>query len=306
MTSFGLATALPADENELARRVLDVEKRVAQQAAARTLDAATIGSGGLVVKDSGSISVNPDGTSIALRTYGAPGTEQISALEFASADKSLAATPARILLVDSGAGSLLEMTSIPNAAGDTAYVSVAGSGGAQMSANSPSTGKGVTFYVNAGASSPAAEQASATISGLGSAFMFHGSAIDIGGVRLFALDTTSPEWRCQTNGGTYVPIRAASFPVGSSRAVKTDIAPIPFDVLAAIEAAKPMQWRYSKDFAEDPVAHISPMAEDLPADLVAEVDGVKTVDLTSLVGTLWEAVGQLSARIRELESKVAQ
>lgn len=111
-----------------------------------------------------------------------------------------------------------------------------------------------------------------------------------------------PEWQARSQGGgSYVPMRASSFPTGSSRAVKRDVAPLPFDSLATITAAPAQSWRYRPEFAEEDLSHIGPMAEDLPAALVhPDPDGVASVDLLSLVGVLWDAVGRLSARVAQL------
>lgn len=108
-----------------------------------------------------------------------------------------------------------------------------------------------------------------------------------------------------STGPTYMPIRASSFPTGSSREIKTDVVEIPFDSVAAIKAAAAQQWRYLPEYAHEDLTHIGPMAEDLPAALVTETDGIKGVDLLSLVGTLWDAVGKLAARVEALEAAAA-
>lgn len=53
---------LPPAEDDQVRRARDSERRAQEQAAARTAEATTIGSGGLVVKDGGSIRVEAPGT----------------------------------------------------------------------------------------------------------------------------------------------------------------------------------------------------------------------------------------------------
>lgn len=53
---------LPPAEDDQVRRTRDLQRQVQEQAAARSLEASTIGSGGLVVKDGGSIRVEAPGT----------------------------------------------------------------------------------------------------------------------------------------------------------------------------------------------------------------------------------------------------
>lgn len=56
------AFAVPPDEYDGVRRQRDTERSARENAAARSLEASTIGSGGLVVKDGGSIRVEAPGT----------------------------------------------------------------------------------------------------------------------------------------------------------------------------------------------------------------------------------------------------
>lgn len=127
-------------------------------------------------------------------------------------------------------------------------------------------------------------------------------ALDFTSVRLQGIDT---ELRCLQAGSTtvYVPIRASSFPTSSSREVKEGIADIDFDTVEAIKAAPAQTWRYKASFADEGLTHVGPMAEDLPDVLVHDSDGVPSVDLLSLVGTLWDAVARLTERIEALEAR---
>lgn len=54
--------ALPPAEDDQVRKLRDVERTARENAAARTLEASTIGKGGLLVKDGGSITVEAPGT----------------------------------------------------------------------------------------------------------------------------------------------------------------------------------------------------------------------------------------------------
>lgn len=54
--------AMPPAEDDQVRKLRDVERTAREQAAARTLEASTIGKGGILVKDGGSITVEAPGT----------------------------------------------------------------------------------------------------------------------------------------------------------------------------------------------------------------------------------------------------
>lgn len=54
--------SVPPAEDDEARRIRDIERAAQEQAAARSAEATTIGAGGLVVKDGGSIRVEAPGT----------------------------------------------------------------------------------------------------------------------------------------------------------------------------------------------------------------------------------------------------
>ena len=102
---------------------------------------------------------------------------------------------------------------------------------------------------------------------------------------------------------SYIPIKASAFTVSSDEAVKTDIVEMPFDSVKAIQDAPAMHWRYRDEQAADDGGHVGPMAGALPEQItVTEADGSMSVDLLSLVGTLWDAVSKLTARIEALES----
>lgn len=65
--AFGLQTNLPPDENELARRVNALARRIEEVAAARTAEATEISKGGITVKDGGSLRViDSDGHVVAV------------------------------------------------------------------------------------------------------------------------------------------------------------------------------------------------------------------------------------------------
>lgn len=103
------------------------------------------------------------------------------------------------------------------------------------------------------------------------------------------------------DGGTgYVACVASAFEVGSSQALKTDIGALDFDPVSVVETAPAKRWRYRPEFAGDGREHVGPLAEDLP-DLLRNGE---TVNLADMVGVLWAAVQQLSARVRDLEQQI--
>ncbi len=268
----------------------------------RILNKAVIDSGGIEVINNGAVTVNPGGTSVALKTLVDPasGTAVGSEIAFGSSDPSKALRSAAVVLAD-GTNPEFVVQGFPNGNGDAAALFLFANIAEMQASDTPSGGL-AHVGVAAGASSP--YPAGAVLLDAGSAHLtFHGDGVstyyDTGFLRWVAVDNSVSvqEFRAQTTSSAYVPIRAAAFTVTSSREVKTDIVEIPFDALGAVMAAEPMQWSYDEAFAADPNPHVSPMAEDLPTELVHEADGVKSIDPLSLTGTLWEAVRQLSAQV---------
>lgn len=125
------------------------------------------------------------------------------------------------------------------------------------------------------------------------------AALQFGQGRLYCLGN---------NLSTRIPIEASAFPVGSSRATKDQIEPVPFPALSAVESAPSYRWEYRADQTDGDgrpkVAdrHVSPMAEDLPPEIVREDEtGFLTVDIRDQLGVLWEAVRELSIKVEKLQ-----
>lgn len=100
----------------------------------------------------------------------------------------------------------------------------------------------------------------------------------------------------------YVPIRASAFTVTSTREAKQDIRDLGWSATEVVANARAHQYRYQDAHADPDRLHFGPMAEDLPAELVDNTDpDLPALDLATLVGVLWGAVGELTARVKELE-----
>lgn len=113
---------------------------------------------------------------------------------------------------------------------------------------------------------------------------------------------TDGDFRVKTpDGVTYMPVLASAFTISSDSTTKTPPTPAP-DALAIIDAAPAMCWRYLTD--DEDVKRVGPMADALPAWLALHdaEDGTLTVDLARMVGVLWTAIGQLHARVTDLEN----
>jgi hypothetical protein len=131
-----------------------------------------------------------------------------------------------------------------------------------------------------------------------------------------ALQFGSGELRVGGYYGTYKPIRASSFPVGSSsRATKKNIQALPFDPIKVITNARPQWWQRKPEFGGRPDEWFAgPMVDDLPEALRSypetlpetNVDPIEHTgyDLVTINGILWGAVGILANRVAALEAKV--
>lgn len=113
-----------------------------------------------------------------------------------------------------------------------------------------------------------------------------------------------------TNGDsmTFGPIAASSFRVASSETGKENIGQVRFatgkNSCDVIEKVPTKEWKYRN--STDRQRHRFPLAEDLqridPSLVVKGTDDDLKVDLRDMIGVLWDAVGELTRRIRELES----
>lgn len=113
-----------------------------------------------------------------------------------------------------------------------------------------------------------------------------------------------------TNGDsmTFGPIAASSFRTTSSEVVKENISPLRLTggktSCDVIEEAPTKEWNYRE--TTDSHRHRFPVAEDLlkldPSLVVRDSNDVLQVDLRDMIGILWDAVGRLTKRIRDLEN----
>lgn len=156
------------------------------------------------------------------------------------------------------------------------------------------------------------------------------SGILFGGNGIFIVNgTTTP---------AFGPVYASSFNVSSDANAKTPPEDLEFSALDAVRAARVGTWSFLQE-AEDPGEvevpgvpeqehgegpqkprkarrvkaprptvrrRIGPVAQDLPPDLVHEVDGVKCVDLASQVGLLMAAVQELAGQVAGLRERLGE
>lgn len=281
----------------------EINRRLGNLETGRRAGYTTIDQGDLRVSG-GRIVVNPDGANLTLDETPDAFGGTVGALRFYSQDPTLSSKFSALLMADAGYGSITELVSFPSASGSEALLTLAGNGGAQLSAQNADgsqaamviCAQGSPYSVYPGSSAIFVQPG--TVDGT---WVLFGNTTRISGIDW---TSTGAEWQAGNGSGGFVPVRASSFPISSSRAVKRDLAELPFDALAAVRAARVQQWRYIEEHATEDVVHISPMAEDLPPELVSEHDKVKGVDLLSLVGTLWEAVRQLSDEVNDLKEQV--
>lgn len=104
------------------------------------------------------------------------------------------------------------------------------------------------------------------------------------------------------NDAAYTVIRASAFTVTSSREAKQDIRDLGWSAAEVVARAKAQRYRYRPEIADPDRIHVGPMVEDLPAELVDNTDpDSPAVNVVTLVGVLWAAVGELTERVRILE-----
>lgn len=299
------------------RRMKAVEDEVAALRTARTLEAASIGAGGLTVVDEGAITFAPSSGSqpITMRHH-LTDDDTAGLIEWSTPARATKPAQIRGYNGTNNYPGIEILTPDADADGvNDAQIGVGPYDGVTLQHGFPFGGEAnASLKVSRGTinGGPVASVAIQVDDGAGhgGAWSFSTSPNGLNapnGCTWQAVPSVV-EWRAAASDGSgYVPVRASSFPTGSSREIKQNIEAVPFDSVAAITAAPALQWEYREGYAHEPgVRHIGPMAEDLPADLVTVTDGVKGVDLLSLVGTLWDAVGKLSARVAALEDSLAQ
>lgn len=104
-----------------------------------------------------------------------------------------------------------------------------------------------------------------------------------------------------TNGNsmTFGPISASAFLTTSSEKEKESIGPLSLNSWDIITGAPTKEWKYRG--ASPQHRHRFPVAEELDRSLVIEKNEILQVDLRDMIGVLWDAVGILIKRVRELE-----
>lgn len=313
---------LPLDSIE--NRIINVERRLGALETAPALNASAITDGGLVVTSPGVIAVNA-----------ATGNQSLEAKVTTAADRVGGVSPRAVVQFNSpipGEDYASVGTYEPAGWGapilwlrgakktdawaelffDRGSANTVAFGGNNDSLGLPTQASVTTMAGPQAAFFYPSEQAFVQLQTQQGNWTFTGSAVDAsaGSGAYCRWGVGSPagvsEWRAQDgNAATFIPIRASAFTVSSSRAVKQDITDLPFDALAAVRAALPQSWRYRDDHSTDSNQHVSPMADDLPSEIVQADDDDLAVDLRDLVGVLWAAVGQLAAQVEKLEADMA-
>lgn len=113
--------------------------------------------------------------------------------------------------------------------------------------------------------------------------------------------TVDAKVHAKKSGGAYVAMVATAFELSSTRELKTDIAPLEFDALEAVQDAPSYEWRYRPEYSEDFRMRVGPLLEDMPSIAHASMT---TLDSNTVVGILWEAVRTLSRRAEYLEERI--
>ena len=269
------------------RDIADLRRQIRENAAARTLNAATIDAGGISVIDGGAITVGPSGGTTVVLSVDNDGVNDYGKVTFTSAfDRT--GDPASLTLLDpSGAPDSLVLSSPTDADGSGTFVQL-GDSTITLEVDSPASSTPVA--------SLSLYNGECDLTFPAGGVSFRPNAVDApAGVTLYG--GTGTNWAATALGTTttYVPIKASAFTVSSTSAVKHDVGALPFDPLQLIAAAPAKSWRYLPEHAADQTTHFSPLADDLPAELVVD----DSVDLRDLVGVLWAAVGTLAQRLTD-------
>lgn len=111
--------------------------------------------------------------------------------------------------------------------------------------------------------------------------------------------TLDADVHAKKSDGGYVNVYAADFIETSSRTQKTDIRRVDFDSVEVVKCAPVYTFRFYSD--ENGYRQVGPLREDLPLVVHREE---QQVSVGSLVGILWDAVGQLARRVEYLEQQL--
>jgi hypothetical protein len=120
---------------------------------------------------------------------------------------------------------------------------------------------------------------------------------------------------------TGVPIEASQFRLASDSRMKSDVSDFEWSALDTVQQSPAKKWKRrnmgvrtapqddpmfasatTRSLREEPWL-FGPMADDLPPDLIhTDADsGMRKIELGSMIGVLWKAVEELSAKVKELE-----
>jgi hypothetical protein len=125
------------------------------------------------------------------------------------------------------------------------------------------------------------------------------------------------------NISTYdrIPIEASQFRLASDSRMKSDVSDFEWSALDTVQQSPAKRWKRknmgvstipkddpmfasatTRSLREEPWL-FGPMADDLPPDLIhTDADsGMRKIELGSMIGVLWKAVEELSAKVKELE-----
>jgi hypothetical protein len=125
------------------------------------------------------------------------------------------------------------------------------------------------------------------------------------------------------NISTYdrIPIEASQFRLVSDSRTKSDVSDFEWSALDTVQQSPAKKWKRrnmgvstipqddpmfasatTRSLREEPWL-FGPMADDLPPDLIhTDADsGMRKIELGSMIGVLWKAVEELSAKVKELE-----
>ena len=135
---------------------------------------------------------------------------------------------------------------------------------------------------------------------------FYGGAIDSTATNMYVRPASGGEVCATATGttGTYVPVRASSFPTSSMEEYKQDIVKHTDSALQVINAATIYDYRLRSEVAlgRDKVRTGLVIGKNYNTpDCVIDGDGVEQYMMNSLS---WKAIQELSAQIKELENQI--
>lgn len=285
-------------------KLIDILRRLKDLESAPLLNAAAT-KGNITVNPPGQIQFNPTGTGVVISAASSPFSGPQAEISFPSQFPGIVAP--FIAMQDSATLPILQLqSSIIN--GQYSGIGLFSNEAQLSTTDSVAGGHGLTqVIVNVGSVQMTFGSAPAMT------FFTDGTNgyVDWGTGMGRIISNNVPEFRCVQNAGlaSYIPIRASAFTVSSLRATKERIHDLPWSALDVIDAAPVHRWRYKEEHAGDRNYHISPMADDLPEELVIRGNDDEydvAVDQRDLVGVLWAAVQELRAEVADLKARLGK